>query len=168
MGHLVNITPNIDEFHTHSMERERVEEQVSEVRTSSTPSEKSPPRNGCAPYEPRRAGTFTHQSCAHCSMTCCAYTDIRDMLCPHWHSCSPLFRVFPHRNIAFSLDSGLAQHSIPKRRAKVDPKLHSDLFQFFCTKEVRNHQGLRGKISRMSLRSFGKISSQATPLSTLS
>jgi hypothetical protein len=32
-----------------------------------------------------------------------------------------LSRVFPHRNIAFSLDSGLAQHSIPKRRAKVEP-----------------------------------------------
>ena len=137
MGHLVNITPNIDEFHTHSTERERVKEQVSEVRTSSTRRKSLPPRNGCAPYEPRRAGTFIHLSCAHCSMTCCAYTDIRDMLRPHWHSCSPLFRVFPHGNIAFSLDSGLAQNSILKRGAKVEPKLHLDLFKIFCTKDSK-------------------------------
>ena len=121
----------------HTQWKGKIKEKVSEIRTVQPVGKSPSPRNGCALYEPRRAGTFTQLPCAHCRMTCCAYIGIRDMLCTHWHSCSPLFGVFPHRNIAFSLDSGLAQNSILKRGAKVEPKLHLDLFKIFCTKDSK-------------------------------
>ena len=96
VGHLVNITPNIDEFHTHSMERERVEEQVSEVRTSST-RRKSLPLEMAA--HPMNHGEQEHSLTCHVHIaawhvvptltfvTCCAHIGI------HAHHCSGFFHT---------------------------------------------------------------------------